>query len=318
MSEGTGHVSIGMSVKVDQGDTTYHVTEVDAERISLSSNLRKSVENEKVYFNADMTKRKHAILRFNDLATYLSLEIGEVNDAELHSYLSAYDSIRWLKGRSGLSTYAYDCYWSNRVASGTDLLPRCTKIHAQPSAIGVITAQPDGVEEVPRIFENIHGFTSNYPLDVHMHIPQNLMVRKFAGDALPVPFVVKPEEEVSVPLVEGLRGFVVEDAYSAAFVGFAEDRNVLELMVRGVLEMDDEASSGCLQWLNNLVENYDIKSWFGQSGTFTWDESSRYPLSHLKDCLMGKESFDEGEFKENTQSSTALCFPKGTFFGQVL
>ena len=37
MSEGTGHVSIGMSVKVDQGDTTYHVTEVDAERISLSS-----------------------------------------------------------------------------------------------------------------------------------------------------------------------------------------------------------------------------------------------------------------------------------------
>ena len=308
MSEGTGHVSTGMSVKVDQGDTTYCVTQVDAERIILSSNLRKSVEDEKVYFNAGMTKRKHAILRFNDLATYLSLEIGEVNDAELHSYLSAYDNIRWLKGRSGLSTYAYDCYWRNRIPSGTDLQPRCTKIHAQPSAIGVITAQPDGVEEIPRIFENIHGFTRNYPLDVHMHIPQNLMVRKFAGDALPVPFVIKPEDEVSAPLVEGLRGFVVQDAYSAAFEGFAGDRNVLELMVRGVLEMDDDASPECLQWLNNLVENYDIISWFGQSGTFTWEENNRYPSSHLKDCLMGRESFDEGEFKEEYPKLHSIVF----------
>ena len=72
--------------------------------------------------------------------------------------------------------------------------------------------------------------------------------------------------------------------------------------------MDDEASSERLRWLNNLVENYDIKSWFGQSGTFTWNESSRYPLSHLKDCLMGKESFDEGEFKEEYPKLHSVVF----------
>ena len=94
--------------------------------------------------------------------------------------------------------------------------------------------------ELPRIFDNILGFTENYPLDVHQNPPRDLMLENMQVSP-PLPFVVKPEDEVSVPLVEGVRGFVVDGDHSLVY-RLVNEGNVLELMVRGVLNEDNETA----------------------------------------------------------------------------
>ena len=149
----------------------YHVKDILDEEATPVNKVEKSINDEILHFNEGKFRRKHAILRFLDLATHVSLTADHVNEDELSSFLDAYDNARWLKGKGNKTlTYAYDCYWRTRKKSLLDLKPRCTKIHIPGSSdIGVITAKPDGMTELPRIFDNILGFTENYPLDVHQH-----------------------------------------------------------------------------------------------------------------------------------------------------
>ena len=309
----TGFVSVGMTLRADQCEKIYHVKDIlDENKLRLSTKDEKSINDEILHFNEGKFRRKHAILRFLDLATHVSLTADHVNEDELSSFLDAYDNARWLKGKGNktLTTYAYDCYWRARKKSLLDLEPRCTKIHAGSSDIGVITAKPDGMTELPRIFDNILGFTENYPLDVHQNPPRDLMLRKYAGVAHPLPFVVKPEDEVSVPLVEGVRGFVVDSDHSLDFYRLVNEGNVLELMVRGVLNEDNETADEYLRWLNNLLENYDIKPWFGRMGIFDWNGNGKYPSNHLRDCLEARESFVEEKFKSDYSKLHGVIFSK--------
>ena len=142
------------------------------------------------------------------------------------------------------------------------------------------------------------------------------MLRKYAGVAHPLPFVVKPEDEVSVPLVDGVRGFVVDSDHSLDFNRLVNEGNVLELMVRGVLNEDNETADEYLRWLNNLLENYEIKPWFGRMGIFDWNGNGKYPSNHLRDCLEARESFVEEKFKSTIQSYTAWYSQNKAFLGQ--
>ena len=96
----TGFVSVGMTLRADQSDKIYHVKDIlDENKLRLSTNVEKSINDEILHFNEGKFRRKHAILRFLDLATHVSLTADHVNEDELSSFLDAYDNARWLKGR---------------------------------------------------------------------------------------------------------------------------------------------------------------------------------------------------------------------------